>query len=46
MAKILDGLGIANQIKQEISVEVAEMVSNGEKRPNLATILVGKNPAS
>lgn len=46
MAKILDGLGVSNQIKQEIAAEVETMIANGFKRPNLATILVGKNPAS
>lgn len=46
MAKILDGKGIADQIKAEIKEEVEAMVARGEKRPNLATILVGENPAS
>lgn len=46
MAQILDGKGIADQIKAEIKEEVQAMVARGEKRPNLATILVGENPAS
>lgn len=46
MAKILDGLAIFNQIKLEIAIEVEQMMKAGIKRPNLATILVGKNPAS
>lgn len=46
MATILDGKGVADQIKAEIKQEVEEMVARGEKRPNLATILVGENPAS
>lgn len=46
MATILDGKGISDQIKSEIKQEVQAMISRGEKRPNLATILVGENPAS
>ncbi|MEO9965558.1 MAG: bifunctional 5,10-methylenetetrahydrofolate dehydrogenase/5,10-methenyltetrahydrofolate cyclohydrolase [Reichenbachiella sp.] len=46
MATLLDGKGVSDQIKAEIKEEVAAMVARGEKRPNLATILVGENPAS
>ncbi|MEO9852622.1 MAG: bifunctional 5,10-methylenetetrahydrofolate dehydrogenase/5,10-methenyltetrahydrofolate cyclohydrolase [Reichenbachiella sp.] len=46
MATILDGKKISDQIKAEIKTEVETMVGRGEKRPNLATILVGENPAS
>ena len=46
MATILDGKKISDQIKAEIKAEVEAMVGRGEKRPNLATILVGENPAS
>lgn len=46
MAELLDGKGVAEEIQQEISTEVEKMVSDGQKRPNLATILVGNDPAS
>lgn len=46
MAEILDGLAVSKQIKSEIATEVSQMILDGEKRPNLATILVGSNPAS
>lgn len=46
MGQILDGKGVADKIKEEISLEVNTMIENGEKRPNLATLLVGTDPAS
>ncbi|MFY0653605.1 MAG: bifunctional 5,10-methylenetetrahydrofolate dehydrogenase/5,10-methenyltetrahydrofolate cyclohydrolase [Cyclobacteriaceae bacterium] len=46
MTEILDGREVSNQIKKEIAVRVDEMVAQGKKRPNLATILVGDDPAS
>jgi methylenetetrahydrofolate dehydrogenase (NADP+)/methenyltetrahydrofolate cyclohydrolase len=46
MAIILDGKATSDQIKLEIKEEVKAMIARGEKRPNLATILVGDNPAS
>ncbi len=46
MAQILDGLAVSNQIKEEIALEVEQMLAAGQKRPNLATIIVGKDPAS
>ena len=44
--KILDGKKVANQIKEEIAVEVAQMVERGEKVPHLAAVLVGNDGAS
>ena len=44
-ARILDGIKIANDIRNEIAAEVKAMVSAGV-RPGLAVILVGHNPAS
>ena len=43
---ILDGKKTANDIKEEIAVEVAQLVSTGCKRPHLAAILVGNDGAS
>ena len=43
---ILDGKQTANDIKQEIAIEVAELVNDGGKKPHLAAILVGSDGAS
>ncbi|RDY60736.1 bifunctional methylenetetrahydrofolate dehydrogenase/methenyltetrahydrofolate cyclohydrolase FolD [Flagellimonas nanhaiensis] len=44
--EILDGRKISNQIKEEITVEVAQMKDRGEKVPHLAAVLVGNDGAS
>lgn len=44
-AKIIDGKAISEQIRQELTREVAELTQSGII-PGLATILVGENPAS
>jgi methylenetetrahydrofolate dehydrogenase (NADP+)/methenyltetrahydrofolate cyclohydrolase len=46
VAQIIDGKAIAEQVRQEVAQEVAEMVKAGMPRPGLATVLVGENPAS
>jgi len=43
---ILDGKKVSNDIKDEITAQVAIMKSNGEKVPHLAAVLVGTNGAS
>ncbi len=43
---ILDGKKVSNDIKEEIAKDVAKIVSNGEKVPHLAAILVGTDGAS
>jgi methylenetetrahydrofolate dehydrogenase (NADP+)/methenyltetrahydrofolate cyclohydrolase len=44
--KILDGKKIANQIKDEIALQVAKIKEEGEKVPHLAAVLVGNDGAS
>ena len=44
-AKIIDGKGIAQEIRAELAREVAELTAQG-KTPGLHVILVGDNPAS
>jgi methylenetetrahydrofolate dehydrogenase (NADP+)/methenyltetrahydrofolate cyclohydrolase len=44
-ARVLDGTKIANEIKAEVSAEVASLASQGI-RPGLAAVLVGNVPAS
>ena len=43
---LLDGKKTSNDIKDEIALEVSEIVNNGGKKPHLAAILVGNNGAS
>lgn len=44
--QILDGTAVAAHIKGQLKQEVAELVAGGGKRPHLAAILVGNDPAS
>ena len=43
---LLDGKKTSNDIKDEIALEVQEIISSGGKKPHLAAILVGDNGAS
>lgn len=45
-AKIIDGKSIAQEIREEIKKEVAELKEKHGIVPGLLTILVGENPAS
>jgi methylenetetrahydrofolate dehydrogenase (NADP+) / methenyltetrahydrofolate cyclohydrolase len=44
--KLIDGKKIANQIKEEIALEVKQIKENGGKTPHLAAIIVGHDGAS
>jgi methylenetetrahydrofolate dehydrogenase (NADP+)/methenyltetrahydrofolate cyclohydrolase len=43
---LLDGKKTANDIKEEIAIEVLSLITNGGKKPHLAAILVGTDGAS
>jgi len=45
-AEIIDGRAIAQRVRAEVRDEVAAWVENGGRRPGLATVLVGEDPAS
>ena len=45
-ANILDGKAIALELREKIRLEVDKQVKAGNKRPSLAVILVGEDPAS
>ncbi|WP_304440089.1 tetrahydrofolate dehydrogenase/cyclohydrolase catalytic domain-containing protein, partial [Oleiphilus sp. HI0066] len=45
-AQIIDGKAVATQLKEEIAKQVAERIEQGKRRPGLAVILVGDDPAS
>ena len=44
--QLLDGKKIAEDIKNEIAIEVNKMKANGEKVPHLAAVIVGNDGAS
>ena len=43
---LLNGKALANQIKEELAVEVKSLTADGQRAPHLAAVLVGDNPAS
>lgn len=44
--QLIDGKSLANTIKEEIAVEVAQLKASGGKTPHLAAVLIGDDPAS
>lgn len=44
--QILDGTAVAAHIKEQLKAEVSNIVAKGGKRPHLAAVLVGNDPAS
>ncbi|RQO31893.1 bifunctional 5,10-methylene-tetrahydrofolate dehydrogenase/5,10-methylene-tetrahydrofolate cyclohydrolase [Taibaiella sp. KBW10] len=44
--QLLDGIKVSNAILEDIKNEVDSRIKNHKKRPHLAAILVGDNPAS
>jgi methylenetetrahydrofolate dehydrogenase (NADP+) / methenyltetrahydrofolate cyclohydrolase len=45
-AQLLDGNGLARQIRSELTEEVADFIENNGVVPTLAAVLVGDDPAS
>jgi len=45
-ATVIDGKAIAQQVRAEVRNEIEAWVAGGGRRPGLATILVGDDPAS
>src|SRR6201996_1538951 len=45
-ATLIDGKSIAQQVRTELRDEIESWVSGGGRRPGLATVLVGDDPAS
>jgi len=43
---VVDGLGLANEIRSELATQVARHVEAGRRTPKLAVVLVGDDPAS
>ncbi len=44
--KLIDGKKVSTEIKEEIAVEVKEIITKGGKKPHLAAILVGHDGGS
>jgi methylenetetrahydrofolate dehydrogenase (NADP+)/methenyltetrahydrofolate cyclohydrolase len=44
--RVVDGLGLANQLRDEMAKEITELVAAGHRPPNLSVVLVGDDPAS
>src|SRR5829696_7443844 len=45
-AELIDGRAIARQVRDEVRAEVGAWVDGGGRRPGMATVLVGDDPAS
>ena len=45
-AKIIDGKAIAEEVRNQVMIDVQGFIDKGIRRPALATVLVGDNPAS
>lgn len=45
-AQLIDGKLVAAEVKAELAKKVEEMVATGLRRPGLAVILIGEDPAS
>ncbi|MEF2919412.1 MAG: bifunctional methylenetetrahydrofolate dehydrogenase/methenyltetrahydrofolate cyclohydrolase FolD [Acutalibacteraceae bacterium] len=46
MAKIIDGKAVSASVKQQVSDQCAELLEKTGKKPGLAVIIVGDDPAS
>ena len=44
MTTLIDGKAISAQIKQEIAVEVADIIAKGGKQPHLSAVLQPLGP--
>jgi methylenetetrahydrofolate dehydrogenase (NADP+) / methenyltetrahydrofolate cyclohydrolase len=44
--QLIDGKFLSDTIKNEIKIEVDQLILSGGKKPHLAAVLVGNNPAS
>lgn len=46
MAKLINGLAIAKEIRQELKQHITEWKDEGHRPPHLTAILIGDDPAS
>lgn len=45
-AKIIDGKAVAADLKQQLKIATEQRIEAGKRRPGLAVVLIGSNPAS
>lgn len=45
-AKIIDGKAVAADLKQQLKLATDQRIAAGKRRPGLAVVLIGSNPAS
>jgi methylenetetrahydrofolate dehydrogenase (NADP+) / methenyltetrahydrofolate cyclohydrolase len=45
-ARLIDGKSVAAQVKADVRVQIEALVARGGRRPGLAVVMVGQNPAS
>jgi len=45
-AKIIDGRPVSKSIKEKLANQVAEHLASGKRKPGLAVLLIGEDPAS
>jgi methylenetetrahydrofolate dehydrogenase (NADP+)/methenyltetrahydrofolate cyclohydrolase len=45
-AKLIDGKSIATEVRQQVRADIEAMRARGLRRPGLAVVIVGENPAS
>lgn len=46
MAKLINGLAIAKEIRQELKEHIIEWENEGHRPPHLTAVLIGDDPAS
>jgi len=46
MAQIIDGSGLAKDLRCELRKEVEQFVAAGNRAPHLTAIIVGEDPAN
>src|SRR5580765_6148030 len=46
MAEVVDGKSVAEDVVQKVKALTAELVSKGARKPGLAVVIVGEDPAS
>jgi len=43
---VIDGMALANELRERLASEVSALIAEGHRAPRLAVVLVGDNPAS
>jgi methylenetetrahydrofolate dehydrogenase (NADP+)/methenyltetrahydrofolate cyclohydrolase len=45
-ARVIDGRAVAQRVREQVRADVEAHVAEGGRRPGLATVLIGEDPAS